>query len=128
MASGTRYAWAAYVDANNHISLLGSTANPIMGNTQGGVANVASDLGTLVANTRTQITVGYGANDFDGSQDGVAATADGTATLTTGYDPLYLGTTGATGSELHGYIYRLVYVPRQVETDANNIETWRYNF
>ncbi len=128
VAAGTRYGWSAYVDANNRISLFGSTANPTMGNVTGGSTDVAADLGTLVANTRTQITVGYGANDFDGSQDGAAATADSTATLTTGYDPLYIGTTGATGSELHGYIYRMVYVPRQVETDGNNIETWRHNF
>jgi hypothetical protein len=128
VAAGTRYGWSAYLDASNFISLAGITANPTMGNTTGGSADVATDLGTLVANTRTQITVGYGANDFDGSQDGAAATADSTATLTINYDPLYIGTTGVTGSELHGYIYRMIFVPRQVETDGNNIETWRHNF
>jgi hypothetical protein len=128
VTSGTRYAWAVQVDANNQISLFGSTANPTMGNVTASSTDVATDLGTLVANTRTQITVGYGANDFDGSQDGAAATADSTATLTTGYTTLYIGATGTTGSELHGYIYRLIYVPRHVETEGNNIETWRLNF
>jgi hypothetical protein len=128
VSAGTRYAWDAYKDANNRISLFGSAADPTMGNVALGVTNVASDLGTLLANTRTQITVAYGSNDFDGSQDGAAATSDSVCTINTAYDPLYIGTTGTTGSELHGYIYRLAYVPRQVETDANNIETWRYNF
>jgi hypothetical protein len=128
VASGTRYGWSAYLDANNFISLAGITANPTMGNTTASSADVASDLGTLVANTRTQVTVGFADNDFDGSQDGAALVSDGSATLTINYDPLYIGTTGVTGSELHGYIYRMVFVPRQVETDTADLDTWRYNF
>lgn len=126
VSSGSRYAWQAYKDANNHISLLGITADPTLENTQASTQDVAIDAGTLVANTLTRISGAYKANDFDVSQDGAAVQSDAGSTLTTGYTDLYIGTKGsATGEELNGYIYQLLYVPYQRQTVNGDLDTWK---
>lgn len=125
--TGTHYIWSAYVDTNNSIRYYQSAADPIMSNRQGGSEDVAVDLGTIAAYAREQVTVAFAANDFDGSLDSAAPSGDASATLTTAYDPLYIGNSPS-GFGVDGLIYRFVYAPRQVETEDGDLENWRYNF
>lgn len=119
--------WQAFKDTNNSISLVVQPPNNQMTNKGGGVFDVTSALGTQNT-SRTQVSIAFAANDFDGSMDGAVVVSDGTAAITTGYSTLYLGTNAAGGSEMNGYIYRLVYVPRQVQTASGNLVGWRYNY
>jgi hypothetical protein len=37
-----------------------------------------------------------------------------------------LGNNPTPGNHLNGFIYKMVYAPRQVETDDGDLENWRY--
>jgi hypothetical protein len=78
----------------------------------------------LASAGRHQLTGAWAANDFDGSADGVLGTPDVSGTLPT-MTTLRIGrqAAGVTGNIL---LYRLVYVPRQVETEDGDLENWRY--
>jgi hypothetical protein len=106
-----------------------SSANILMRIEDGGSAQLAPlDSGqNAVANTRFQVAASWATNDVDYSAEGQTAVTDGTATMPT-VTHLRLGTNPTPGNALNGFIRRLVHVPRHVETDAGNLETWRYNF
>jgi hypothetical protein len=106
---------------------VSTTANPLAVVTAGAVSQVSTDLGTVVSNTRHQMTMAWETNDVDGSFDGAVPTNDATATMPTGMDELGLGNQPALTTPLTGHIYRFVYVPRQVENDTADLENWRYN-
>jgi hypothetical protein len=77
------------------------------------------------ANTTFQISGAWATNDVDVSANGTAAASDGTATMPT-ITHIRFGSNPTPGNHLNGFIYKMVTVPRQVETDAGNLETWRY--
>jgi hypothetical protein len=79
-------------------------------------------------NTRRQMSGAWAANDVDASYDGAAVASDGTATVPPAITQFHIGNRQGNDRPLAGYIYRLVYVPRQVETEDGNLATWRYNF
>jgi hypothetical protein len=104
-----------------------ASANILMQIEDGGATQLAplDSAVNAAANTAFQITGAWATNDVDVSADGAAAASDGTATMPT-LTHLRLGNNPTPGNHLNGFIYKMVYVPRQVETDAGNLETWRY--
>jgi hypothetical protein len=112
---------------NERLTFRGETANPKFIITDGGTDRADIDGGTLVANTRVQATAAWAANDADFSVDGAAASSDATVTLPT-VTQMQVGGCHLSGLQWNGFIYRLVYVPRQIETETGDIENWRYNF
>jgi hypothetical protein len=94
----------------------------------GGVTQAAMDISTDAAlgGVRTQLTVGWAANNFNGSVDGGAVpTPDTSGTLPT-VTTLQLGDRFGNDRNINGFIRRFIYVPRRV-TDGD-LPTWRYNF
>jgi len=87
-----------------------------------------ADMGTATANSRMQMSMSWNTNDVDASIGGGATVTDGSYTAPTGIDQLRLGSNTGPTLTMKGFIYGFAYVPRHVETDNNNIETWRYNF
>jgi hypothetical protein len=124
---------ALMLDANNSnedesVRLYTDTsANILMQIEDGGATQLAPlDSGVNAsADTIFQITGAWATNDVDVSADGTAPTSDGTATMPT-LTHLRLGNNPTPGNHLNGFIYKMVYVPRQVETDDGNLENWRY--
>lgn len=114
-------------DEDDEVLFQGSTANPLLIVTAGAAGQTSTDLGTLVANTRHQLSASWDTNDVDGSLDGAAPTNDATATMPTGMDELGIGNEADLATPLNGHIYRFVYVPRHVENDDGDLELWRYN-
>jgi hypothetical protein len=96
----------------------------------GGVSQFNGQLGSAVAaNTRLQITYAWADDDLDAVLNGGTVQTDTAITaLPAAATVLHIGDRATADRTLLGYIYRLVYVPRQVETQDNNIETWRYNY
>jgi hypothetical protein len=95
----------------------------------GGAVQWNLTAGTWTQNTRHQLTHAWAANDIDASLDGAAIVSDGTATLPTITHFAYFTRTIVDGATTyHGMIYRLVYVPVQIETRDGDLEAWRYNF
>jgi hypothetical protein len=121
------------LDANNSnedesVRLYTDTsANILMQIEDGGATQLAPlDSGVNAsANTTFQITGAWATNDVDVSADGTAPTSDGTATMPT-LTHMRLGNNPTPGNHLNGFIYKVVYVPRQVETDDGDVENWRY--
>jgi hypothetical protein len=89
---------------------------------------VNSSLGTFTAGNRHQVSMAWDTNDVDGSLDGGVVVSDGAAAMPPGLTTMQLGQRPDLTTTMTGYIYRLVYVPRQVHTDDGNLDTWRYNF
>lgn len=114
-------------DEDDEVLFQGSTADPLLIVTAAAVGQVSTDLGTLVADQRHQLTASWDTNDVDGSLDGAAPTNDAAATMPTGMDELGIGNEADLATPLHGHIYRFVYVPRHVENDDGDMENWRYN-
>jgi hypothetical protein len=121
------------LDANNSnedesVKLyIDSSANILMQIEDGGATQLAP-LDSAVnasANTTFQISGAWATNDVDVSANGTAAASDGTATMPT-LTHMRLGCNPTPGNHLNGFIYKVVYVPRQVETDGGDIENWRY--
>jgi hypothetical protein len=98
--------------------------DPTFSMVDGGADQVSEDAGTLTSSTRVQATFAWAANDVDISLNGAAPTGDATATLPT-VTNLQIGCDHGTAA-WNGYIYRLVYVPRQIETATSDLENWRY--
>jgi hypothetical protein len=123
--AGDMGVWVAVKDADEVVTVVYGP-EPLLANFNTGT-NVFIDAGThAAAYARAQITGAFASGDFDVSIDGGAAVTN-TPTLSGGYTTLQLGV-DQQPANLKGFLYRFVYVPRQVETDGNNIETWRYNF
>jgi hypothetical protein len=59
------------------------------------------------------------------SANGTAAASDGTATMPT-ITHVRLGSNPTPGNHLNGFIFKIVQVPRQIETENGDIENWRY--
>jgi hypothetical protein len=93
----------------------------------GGGVQAGLSYGNITENTRHQVTLAWKANDFDGILDANALQSDGAGSLPT-VTEMSLGNYYDDTQVGNVRISRLVYVPRQVETDTGNIETWRYNF
>jgi virulence-associated protein VapD len=127
VATGTQVVW--HIDdttGNERIYMYRSTNDPLVSVIDGGVNQLAPlDLGTITGGARSQTTFAWAANDFAGSHGGGAVGTDVGGTLPT-MTTFRLGNDQGT-SQLNGLIYRLVYVPRQVETDDGDLENWRYN-
>jgi hypothetical protein len=115
-------------DTNDLIYMIVDTANPYAGMTTSAANQAEWDLGTAVADTRHQLAFAWNTDDVDGSFDGAAASSDAAATMSAVLDELQLGNEPVLSAPINGFIHRFVYVPRQVETGAGNLETWRYNF
>jgi hypothetical protein len=77
--------------------------------------------------TRRQATAAWAANDFDVSVDGAAIDSHPTGTIPTPTH-LSLGKSSNANTSAAVMIYRMVYVPRHVQTESGNLITWRYNF
>jgi hypothetical protein len=124
---------ALMLDANNSnedesVRLYTDTsANILMQIEDGGSTQLAPlDSGVNAsADTIFQITGAWATNDVDVSANGTAAVSDGTATMPT-LTHMRLGNNPTPGNHLNGFIYKMVYVPRQVETDDGDLENWRY--
>jgi hypothetical protein len=110
--------WSVYEDASDRIGVYGDGTNWRFFCVNGGSTVVHGTLNPQVMDTRTQISYAFKTNDHDASQDGGALVTDETGTLSDlSNDNFYLGRDGAACVSGH-LIYRLVYVPRQVETDG----------
>jgi hypothetical protein len=96
--------------------------------TDGGVIQSAENIGAWAFDTRVQISTAWAANDFDSSINGGALASDATGTIPTGLVAMRIGHNIGGGNPFKGLIYRLIYVPRQVQTASGNLLTWRYNF
>jgi hypothetical protein len=114
--------WEISADVNNRYGTYQDTAGPKIFNLDGGVSDVDADFGTMVNDTRTQLTAAFQTNDFDASQDGAAVTSDGAGTLdSTAAASMTLrlgGTIFNSAYHFSGHIYRFTYVPRQVQTEG----------
>jgi hypothetical protein len=77
------------------------------------------------ANTTFQITGAWETDSVDISANGTAPVNDALADMAVP-TRLRLGCNPAVGNHLNGYIYKVVVVPRQVETEDGDVENWRY--
>jgi len=120
---------ASFNDGSNNdiVQLLLNAPEPSFYIETGNSFQGQGDLGTASTN-RMQMSVAWNTNDVDGSMDGGAAVTDGSYTAPTTINSLRLGSNTGPTLSMNGFIYQFAYAPRQVETDNNNIETWRYNF
>jgi hypothetical protein len=113
---------------NERLTFRGEAANPKFIITDGGTDRADIDGGTLVANTRVQATAAWAVNDADFSVDGAASSSDGTVSGLPTVTRMVVGGSHLSSLQWNGFIYRLVYVPRQIETATGDLENWRYNF
>lgn len=90
----------------------------------GGSTQVSIAAGTIAYGTRAQVTAAWKANLFAASANGAASGDDTSGTLPT-VTTIRAGTTH-TGNQLNGWVRRMVWVPRQIEEDADTVEAWRY--
>jgi hypothetical protein len=104
-----------------------TSARRVVGNDGGGFAVVGS-LGAPTYNARVQISNAAKTNDWDWSIDGGAVAGDTSGALPNAMANLWLGRAVADNRGMNAFLYRFIYVPRQVETDTNDLDTWRYNF
>ncbi len=124
---------ALMFDANNanedeSVRLYTSTSADLLMQIEDGGATQLAPLDSgqnATANAIFQLTGAWATNDVDVSAAGQASVGDTSATMPT-ITHLRLGCNPTPGNHLNGFIYKMVHVPRQVETDAGNIETWRY--
>jgi hypothetical protein len=114
--------------ANEKIRFYRDTSNnPTASIIDGGAEQLAPmDLGTVTPSARSQATLAWKANLAAGSFNAGGAVDDTTLSLPT-------VTTFRLGADINvthwnSYIYRIIYVPRQIEEDADTVEAWRYNF
>jgi hypothetical protein len=129
MGAGDQVAWQLDdTTANERLLFWRQSDNdPQFSIVDGGVDQDQVDAGTLASNQRVQFSAAWAVNDVDVSLNGGAAQAgDGTNTLPT-VTQLQLGCDQGTAA-WNSLIYRLVYVPRQVQTSGSNLPTWRYNY
>jgi hypothetical protein len=117
-------------DANEDesVKLYTNTTADILMQIEDGAATQLAPLDSAVnasANTTFQVTGAWATNDVDVSANGTAAASDGTATMPT-ITHVRLGSNPTPGNHLNGFIYKIVQVPRQIETENGDIENWRY--
>jgi hypothetical protein len=122
--------WNVFEDAQDYLGVYNDSTNWRFYSVSASVLDVHGTLSALSLGTRTQITYALAGNDHDASQDGGAAVSDTSGAVSNlTNDTMFLGRDAGTAANVMvGFIYRFAQVPRQVETDANNVETWRYNF
>lgn len=118
----------AAVDANNNCGFFPSAGNVIFTCISGG----AEQLGPITVEpytdgTRFQLSGAWKTNDFDVSMNGLPVESDGTGTFPNTITTARFGA-NASLDVLHCMFYRVIQVPRQVQTDASNLATWRYNY
>jgi hypothetical protein len=130
-AGATTYVCEVAQGIGDRHAIYANSGSPFVFSETNSVGQVNIDIGSVSEGTRYQISGAWEANNFAGSLDGAAATADtsGTMPADEGTDLLSLGGSSVASpwTEVGVYwIYRLVYVPRRV-TDGD-LATWRYNF
>jgi hypothetical protein len=86
-------------------------------------ALLGDDGSASIPGGRLQMTGAWAANDLDASFNGGTLDTDGTATLPT-MTRIFFCPSGTGSQPL--FLYRLAYVPRQVETASGDLENWRY--
>jgi hypothetical protein len=125
-----RFGWMWYQvdtgDSDNYRVVQQGTSWELF-NIDGGGTNANVGFGSPSGGTRAQLTTAWKTNLIAASLNGAASSDDTTCAVATSFDRIDLGHGG--GSNVwSGYYYRLVWVPRQIEEDADTVEAWRYNF
>jgi hypothetical protein len=111
--------WAFFKDSNNYHGVYTDATNWRFYSSSGSL-DVHGTLNATLYDTRLQITYAFATNDFDASQDGSAVVSDGAGNFTDfTANTMYLAYDGGAGAAASPTtIYRIAYVPRQVQTEG----------
>jgi hypothetical protein len=114
--SANELVWNLWADATNSLELQLENSNIVR--LRSGIDMQCDSVATISVDTRHQVTAAVAANDADMSFDGAAVVSDASVTMPTAATGLYFGKYASGSNRMYGYIYRFVYIPRQLQTEG----------